>query len=87
MIDLPISSTNLRAMLGARLQYRGAPYTVIEIIDTPTALILEADEPSSRIQTDVNGNARREMRELVTVPIFTADSEKLHSEFLQINLL
>lgn len=74
-------------MLGTRLQYRGTPYTVIEIIDTPTALILEADVPSSKIQTDVNGNARREMRELVTVPIFTADSEKLHSEFLQINLL
>ena len=74
-------------MLGARLRYRGASYTIIDVVDAPYALILEADTPTSKIQTDVNGNARREMRELLTVPVFTSDSNELHNEFLQLDFL
>ena len=87
MHEPAISPANLRAMLGSRLQYHGAQYTVIEIMDTPSALILEADHPSTKIQTDVNGNARREMRELVTVRVYSADQTQLHNEFIHISLL
>ena len=78
---------HLREMLGARLRYRGLSYTVIEILDDRFELILEADLPTSQIQTDVHGNARREMRELVTVPALSADRSVLHPEFLELTLL
>ena len=77
----------LREMLGARLRYRGLGYTVIEILDDRFELVLEADLPTSQIQTDVHGNARREMRELVTVPALSANRSVLHPEFLEITLL
>ena len=74
----------LRQMLGARLRYRGRRYTVIEVLDDQFELVLEADLPTSHIQTDVHGNARREIRELLTVSALNADRSELHPEFLEI---
>ena len=87
MQELALTIGQLREMLGARLRYRGLSYTVIEILDDRFELVLEADLPISQIQTDVHGNARREMRELVTVPALSADRSGLHPEFLEITLL
>lgn len=77
----------LRGMLGARLRYHGLIYTVIEVLDDRFELILEADLPTAQIQTDAYGNARREMRELVTLPVLSADRGGLHPEFLDITFL
>ena len=77
----------LRGLLGARLRYHGLIYTVIEILDDRFELILEADLPTAQIQTDAYGNARREMRALVTIPVLSADHSGLHPEFLAIAFL
>ena len=87
MQEHALTIEQLREMLRARLRYRGLSYTVIEILDDRFELVLEADLPTSQIQTDAHGNARREMRELVTVPALSTDRSVLHPEFLEITLL
>ena len=74
-------------MLGLRVRYRGAIYSVLEIIEDGPAIVLEPETASSSIQADAYGNARRQTRTLLTIPVLSADQQQIHPEFLAIDLI
>lgn len=84
---LDISVDQLRSMLGLRVSYRGTIYTVLEVIEDGPAIVLEPEIAIPSIQPDAYGNARRQSRSLVTIPILSADRQAIHPEFLVIDLL
>jgi hypothetical protein len=74
-------------MLGLRVRYRGAVYSVLEVIEDGPAIVIEPEIAVSSIQTDAYGNARRHTRSLLTIPVLSADRREIHPEFLAIDLL
>lgn len=82
---MAITPQQLRSLIGLRLRFRGEPHVVIEIIEDELAVVLASEEAPS-IQGDAYGNARRQARTLVTVPVLTPDGTALHPQFLQLDL-
>lgn len=87
MNSIIITVDQLRGMLGLRVRYRGAIYSVIEVIEDGPAIVIEPELAVSAIQADAYGNARRQSRTLLTVPVLSADQQQIHPEFLAIDLL
>lgn len=87
MPPITITAEQLRTMLGLRVSYRGAIYSVLEIIEDGPAIVLEPEATASSIQADAYGNARRQTRTLLTIPVLSADQRQLHPEFLEIDLV
>lgn len=87
MDAINLTIDQLRGMLGLRVRYRGTIYSVLEVIEDGPALVMEPEVAVSSIQTDAYGNARRQARALLTVPVLSADRREIHPEFLAIDLL
>lgn len=87
MSPLIITVDQLRGMLGLRVRYRGAIYSVLEVIEDGPAIVIEPELAVSSIQADAYGNARRQAKTLLTIPVLSADQRQIHPEFLAIDLL
>lgn len=75
MLDMDFILKQARTMIGTQMLYEGQNCTVIEILEDRLQWILEAEHPSSSIQTDAYGNARREMRALYYLPLYNEAGE------------
>ena len=87
MQELYLSLNQLRGMIGLRILYSGTTYTVIEVLEDNPCIVVQADQPDSHIQADAYGNARRQVRDTLTIPVFSNDKTELHVNFLRIDLL
>lgn len=82
-----ISLQQLRGMIGQHVQYQGDAYTVIEVLEQDTELVLQIQDEVHEIQPDQHGDAHRRVPATVTLPVLTADRSQLHPSFLSLNLL
>jgi hypothetical protein len=82
-----ISINQIRVMIGLRVSHRGRIYTVIEVIADSPAIILEPDQPSTSIQVDLRGIARRQTRQPLTILVLNHEHTERATEFLAISLL
>jgi len=87
MEKLPISLSQLQGMIGMYLRWRGVDYAVVEVLEDGPALVAQSLAASTAIQGDVHGRARREVQQVVIIPVLSPDKTLLHSEFLEIELL
>jgi len=87
MDAIDITIDQLRGLLGLRVQFRGEAHTIIEVIEDGPAIVLAPERDTSAIQPDAYGNARRQARVLLTIPLLTPDRRQLHADFLELDLL
>ncbi|BBP05375.1 hypothetical protein TPL01_15500 [Sulfuriferula plumbiphila] len=87
METLPISLAQLQGMIGMCLRWRGVDYAVVEVLEDGPALVAQSLVPNTAIQGDVHGRARREVQQVVVIPVLNLDKTLLHPEFLEIELL
>jgi hypothetical protein len=79
-----IDAPQLRRLIGEALLFRQQTCRIVEVLDTPLALVLESRSPS--IQGDSHGRARRQIRETHTIPVWLADGQ-LNPVLLQLEHL
>ncbi len=87
METLPISLAQLQGMIGMHLRWRAVDYAVVEVLEDGPALVVQSLTPGTAIQGDVHGRARREVQQVVVIPVLNLDKTLLHPEFLEIELL
>ncbi len=84
---LPISLAQLQGMIGLRLRWRDLDYEIVEVLEDGPSLVAQSFAASIAIQSDVHGRARREVQQVVVIPVLNSDKTLLHPEFLEIELL
>ncbi|MES2365486.1 MAG: hypothetical protein V4563_06310 [Pseudomonadota bacterium] len=87
MEALPISLTQLQGMIGMRLRWRDDDYDIVEVLEDGPSLVAQSATTDTSIQGDVHGRARREVQQVVVIPVLNANKTLLHPEFLEIELL
>ncbi|MHB1175080.1 MAG: hypothetical protein ACYCZJ_08150 [Sulfuriferula sp.] len=87
MEALPISLAQLQGMIGMRLRWRDLDYEIVEVLEDGPSLVAQSFAASTAIQSDVHGRARREVQQVVVIPVLNSDKTLLHPEFLEIELL
>jgi len=87
MIEAIPSLTQLRALIGICVSFRGKNYTVIEILDHPLGIVVQAiDDANTPIQPDLHGHARRRGKETLLIQVMNNDGTSVHEDFLQLQL-
>mgnify|MGYP000568952745 CR=1 FL=1 len=87
METLPISLAQLQGMIGMHLRWRAVDYAVVEVLEDGPALVAQSLAANTTIQGDMHGRARREVQQVVVIPVLNLDKTLLHPEFLEIELL
>lgn len=86
MLDEPIALPHLRKLIGLRVRYLGDDCTIVEVLDEPPTLVLEAiDHPT--IQADAHGRATKMSRGNHLVHVLSHDRLSLGNELLSLELL
>jgi len=83
----PISLPHLRALIGLKVHYQGRIWSVIEVVDSPPSLVLEADTGASVIQTDMHGRPWEYAMETRMIPVLTDDGSGLSEELLALDIV
>ena len=86
MGGIVITLEQLRRMIGVRVRYELRRWQVIEVLEDGPSLVLQSIQGDKVIQTDKFGDGHRRAAETVTIPVLTPDRERLHPEFLAIDL-
>lgn len=88
MSDTPrITLPHLRALIGQRVRYEGRPWVVVEVVESPPSLVLEADGAASVIQADMHGRPWDYAAETRMINVLTADETGLSDELLSLEII
>ena len=82
-----ISLPHLRALIGLQVRYLGREWIVIEVVDSPPSLVLEADSAASVMQSDMHGRPWEYAAETRMIPILTQDQTGLSDELLALEIV
>lgn len=85
MNDADISLPHLRRLIGLKVRYQGETCMVVEVLETPCALVLEALD--STMQADMHGRAWEYGRAHHTVPVLNEDRTGPSDDWLELDLL
>ena len=86
MIETIPSLTQLRALIGICVSFHGKKYTVVEILDHPLSIVVQAVDANTLIQADLHGHARRRGKETVVIQVISNDGISVHEDFLRLQL-
>ncbi len=86
MADRPIDLPHLRALIGLRVRYLGDDCTVVEVLDEPPTLVLEAANHPT-IHADAHGRATKLGRGNHLVRVLSPDRLALGNDLLLLELL
>jgi hypothetical protein len=75
MTDIDLSQ--LRALIGREVEFRGCSCTVIEVLEDGPALVLRANGGTAVIQSNLHGEPRRRVPETHTVSLAGPAGEAL----------
>ena len=82
-----ITLERLRACIGREVIFAGERYRIVEVLnDNGPALVLGSETTAPVIQANQHGEATRRVPRTRTIPVFSADSDQLHPDFLKLNL-
>ena len=77
----------LRSTIGAHVDYKGIRCTVVELLEEPLSLVIEAQEARTSIQDNQYGSPQRRVTEVFTIPCLNDTNEDyLHQELLMLGL-
>jgi hypothetical protein len=82
MSEIAITISELRGMLGKRVNHENKVYQIIEVIEHSHEIVLLPMNNEMYIQPDQHGDAHRRVPNAVTIPALTADKQELHPAFL-----
>ncbi len=77
---------HLRALIGLKVRHRGEPCIVVEVLESPCSLILEAHSASS-MMADLHGRPWEYGQEHRVIPVLNDDRTALHDALLDLDLL
>ncbi len=83
----PITLPYLRALIGLKVRYLDRAWTVIEVVENPPSLVLEAIGPASVIQADLHGRPWEYAPQTRMIPVLTQDCCGLSDAFLALEIL
>ncbi|MEW5787763.1 MAG: hypothetical protein AB1899_07905 [Pseudomonadota bacterium] len=86
MSDAPISLPHLRTLIGLRVRHLGDICVVVEVLETPPALVLETQGPAS-VQADQHGRPGEYAADTRVVRILSDDRLSLNDALLDLELL
>lgn len=81
-----IAFTDLRKLLGRRVQWDGVECEIVEILEDGPALILQECNDHHAIQADQHGDAHRHAPVMHSVAVLNAEKTNYDLGFLQLNL-
>ncbi|MBI5462502.1 MAG: hypothetical protein HY941_09990 [Gammaproteobacteria bacterium] len=87
MASTTITLERLRACIGREVMCAGEPCTVIEVLEEGPTLVLSCQSGNTVVQANQHGEATRRVPRTRTVPVFNADSDQPHPDFLKLNLV
>lgn len=88
MSDTPkLTLPHLRALIGLRVRYEGRPWVVVEVVESPPSLVLEAEGTASVIQADMHGRPWDYAVETRIVKVLTSDETGLSDELLSLEIV
>ena len=83
VIDLP----HLRALIGLRVRYLGEICLIVEVLNEPPTLVLEAIAGNPTIQSDAHGRATKFGRGNLLVRVLSPDRLSLGNDLLHLELI
>ncbi|HKJ09891.1 MAG TPA: hypothetical protein VKA76_12470 [Gammaproteobacteria bacterium] len=79
-------SMRLRTLIGQRVVYQDTECEILEVLDDGPAIVLRCAGSTRIIQPNQYGDASRRVPQTHTIPVFAADSDDPHPEFLALGL-
>ena len=86
MSDIFFTVKQLRGCIGIKVLHQGEPCVVIEVLESPTSIVLQ-NAYFSTIQTNQHGDPHRRVPQTYTIPVLTDDHAQFHPAFLALDLL
>lgn len=86
MSELTISLPHLRRLIGLRVLHRGEVCVVVEVLESPPALVLEP-ESAATLLVDQHGQPWEYGRENRVVHVLSDDRRGLSDELLELDLI
>lgn len=81
-----LSLPHLRALIGLKVRHRGEPCIVVEVLESPCTLILEA-QGDATMMADMHGRPWEYGQEHRAIPFLNEDRTALHDALLDLDLL
>ncbi|HNQ04838.1 MAG TPA: hypothetical protein PKH69_09515 [Thiobacillaceae bacterium] len=85
MADI-ITLPHLRTLLGLHVRHQGEICVIIEVLDEPPSLVLQADAPAS-LMADHHGRPFEYGLRTYTLPVLTEDRSGLNDALLDLEIL
>ncbi|MCS6787631.1 MAG: hypothetical protein NZ524_11435 [Thiobacillaceae bacterium] len=85
--DEIITLPRLRALIGLGVRYEGRTWVVVEVVEDPPGLVLEAEGGEGVMQADVHGRPWEYAHETRMIPVLSADATGLSEELLNLEIL
>ena len=82
IIDLP----HLRRLIGMRVRHMREICVIVEVLETPPALVLERATPPT-VMANLHGNPGEYAVETLLVQVLTDDGTALHDALLDLEIL
>lgn len=79
--------TSAKKLLGKMVRFGQRRYRVIELLADSAELVLEAVSDNQTIQPDQHGHAHRKVPLTIVIPVFSADQQQFHPQFMLIQEL
>jgi hypothetical protein len=77
----------LRNSIGTEVEYNGLRCTVVELLEEPLSLVIQATSAHTTIQDNQFGDAQRRVAQVFTLPCLSdTDDGALHQELLSLEL-
>lgn len=87
MVDTTQLIKRLRGHIGSQITHNGIPCIVVELLEQPLCLVIEAIGARTTIQDNQYGRPQRLASRVFTIPCLSHDnSELLHPELLALGL-
>lgn len=86
MSEAIITLPHLRTLIGLKVRHQGEICLVVEVLDSPCALVLEPQTPSA-MMADMHGRPWEFGREHRIVPVLSEDRTGLHDALLDLDIL
>ncbi len=77
----------LRSTIGVEVEYNGSRCAVVELLEQPLCLVVEALSARSTIQDNQFGSPQRRVSRIFTIPCLSESNDgTLHQELLSLGL-
>ncbi|MDO9225122.1 MAG: hypothetical protein Q8M09_02440 [Pseudomonadota bacterium] len=86
MSEAIITLPRLRSLIGLKVRHQGEVCVVIEVLESPPVLVLEA-QTAPAMQADLHGRPWEYGREHRIVPVLSEDGTALHDALLDLDIL